>query len=110
MELQVQTSCFTICMVLAKLQDGLLEHADGNGHWVLTICTALSLINGGKLVNLRESSGSICRRLLRRSYHQKSILSAEQTPNMINSSWPMRMSEVCREIILAKKELCKILS
>ncbi|XP_072989980.1 uncharacterized protein [Typha latifolia] len=30
--------------LLAKLQHGLLEHADGNGDWVLTIFTALSLL------------------------------------------------------------------
>lgn len=30
--------------LLAKLQHGLLEHADGNADWVLTIFTALSLL------------------------------------------------------------------
>nr|CAD1837345.1 unnamed protein product [Ananas comosus var. bracteatus] len=30
--------------LLAKLQHGMLEHADGNGDWVLTIFTALSLL------------------------------------------------------------------
>ncbi|XP_058094189.1 uncharacterized protein LOC131240135 isoform X5 [Magnolia sinica] len=30
--------------ILAKLQHGYLEHADGNGDWVFTICTALSYV------------------------------------------------------------------
>ncbi|KAH7665697.1 hypothetical protein IHE45_13G049600 [Dioscorea alata] len=31
-------------MVLARLQHGHLEHADGNGDWGLTIFTALSFL------------------------------------------------------------------
>ncbi|XP_057491364.1 uncharacterized protein LOC130777095 [Actinidia eriantha] len=34
----------TYYKLLAKLHHGYLSHADGNGDWVLTISTALSLI------------------------------------------------------------------
>lgn len=32
------------CVIEARLHHGHLEHADGNGDWVLTIFTALSMV------------------------------------------------------------------
>lgn len=34
-----------LCPCIAKLSHGYLEHADGNGDWVLTIFTALSNVS-----------------------------------------------------------------
>jgi hypothetical protein len=38
------TALFFFLMYAAQLQHGQLEHADGNGDWVLTIFKALSLV------------------------------------------------------------------